>query len=554
MAMATATVMATEADCVDWRARRLPHPLSGILARPVAASAPARLVWRVLTVALGCFGLAASAHAEWRFASSAGISETFTSDVSAGVNGNSDFVTAVNGALAISGTGARVHLNGTIGGSVYFYANESQNNSFAPSVALSGNVEAIEHFLFVDAQAYVSQTFLSPFGPQPGNAVNTTANRYTSQTYSISPYIRGAIPGTKMTYNVRDDNIWTLSNTYGNSSLAVPGTYFNQLYGSIGTPVAPWGWTAEYTRSQYEPSQRDTVGSYTIQVARGIAIYQYDPQLQVSARGGYEKDQFPLTGSQSVIYGVGLQWLPSDRTQATGFWEHRFFGASYSAQISHRLPRTALAANFFRGITSYPQNALSIPVGANVATFVDAAFATRIPDPAERALAVQQFVAQAGLPATLATPVNIFATTVQLQTGGSASAVLIGVRNSLAFNVFYTKTEAISGKGTVLPPALQFGQDTTQAGGGVSFSHRLSGMTSLTASATYSTTRSNTTTGAFANARSNNGYLNLGLSTQLGPRTTGSFGANYTRYLPNGDIAFQSTSSYSISAAVNHNF
>jgi len=246
--------------------------------------------------------------------------------------------------------------------------------------------------------------------------------------------------------------------------------------------------------------------------------------------------------------------LPSDRTQATGFWEHRFFGASYSAQISHRLPRTALAANFFRGITSYPQNALSIPVGANVATFVDAAFATRIPDPAERALAVQQFVAQAGLPATLATPVNIFATTVQLQTGGSASAVLIGVRNSLAFNVFYTKTEAISGKGTVLPPALQFGQDTTQAGGGVSFSHRLSGMTSLTASATYSTTRSNTTTGAFANARSNNGYLNLGLSTQLGPRTTGSYGANYTRYLPNGDIAFQSTSSYSISAAVNHNF
>jgi len=79
-------------------------------------------------------------------------------------------------------------------------------------------------------------------------------------------------------------------------------------------------------------------------------------------------------------------------------------------------------------------------------------------------------------------------------------------------------------------------------------------MTGVTASATYSTTRSNTTTGAFVNARSNNLYLNLGLSTQLGPRTTGSFGAGYTRYLPNGDVAFQSTSSYSISAAVNHNF
>ena len=43
-----------------------------------------------------------------------------------------------------------------------------------------------------------------------------------------------------------------------------------------------------------------------------------------------------------MIYGAGLQWSPSDRTQVTGFWEHRFFGSSYSAQINHRLPRIAL--------------------------------------------------------------------------------------------------------------------------------------------------------------------------------------------------------------------
>ena len=262
--------------------------------------------------------------------------------------------------------------------------------------------------------------------------------------------------------------------------------------------MAPWGWTLEYSGTRYAPADTDTYGSYTIQVVRGLLIYQYDPQLQVSFRGGYERDRFPFTGSQGVIYGAGMQWSPSERTQVTGFWEHRFFGSSYSAQINHRLPRVAFGASFARGLNTYPQNALSIPAGANVATFVDAAFATRITDPAERALAVQQFVAQTGLPPTLATPVNIFAANVQLQTTGQVSAVLIGSRNSLAFSAYYSKTEAISGTGSVLPPALQFGQNNTQTGAGVSFSHRLSGMTGLTASATYSTTKSNDPSGRFA--------------------------------------------------------
>jgi uncharacterized protein (PEP-CTERM system associated) len=330
---------------------------------------------------------------------------------------------------------------------------------------------------------------------------------------------------------------------------------FNQLHGSVSTPAAPLGWTLEYVGTRYSPTNGDTLGSYTTQVGRGIATYQYDPQLQVSARGGYESNQYPVESSSGVIYGGGLQWFPSDRTQVSGFWEHRFFGSSYSAQISHRLPRTSFSASFSRGINTYPQNALSIPAGANVATFVDAAFTTRIPDPAERALAVQQFLAQSGLPPTLAAPVNIFAANVLLQTSGSVGAVLIGLRNSLAFNVFYLKSDAISGTGSVLPPALQFGQNTTQTGGGVSFSHRISGMTNLTAAASYSTTTSNATTGALADAKSTNAYVSLTLGTQLGPKTNGSLGVNYNRFVPTDlGIGTQTSTSFNVVASVSHTF
>ena len=283
--------------------------------------------------------------------------------------------------------------------------------------------------------------------------------------------------------------------------------------------------------------------------------YQFDPQLRVSVRGGYENERFPLTSSDGPIYGVGGEWTPSDRTLVTGFWEHRFFGASYSAQITHRLPRTSMSASFVRGLNTYPQNALSIPAGANVALFVDAAFATRIPDPAERALAVQQFLAQSGLPPTLASPVNIFSASVQLQETATAGLVLIGVRNSVAFNLYYTKSNAISATGSVLPPILQFGQNNTQTGGGIGLSHRLSQLTSLTASATYSTTTSNATEGLFENVRSNNGYVSLGLGTQIAPKTTLSAGVDYSRFVPSGGAnATATTSSFNAYAGINHTF
>jgi uncharacterized protein (PEP-CTERM system associated) len=556
MAMVTAMVMAMGVDRSDRGPRGLIRQPRKIVSW-LETRSPSQVPWRHVLVGIGCVSAAAPVLADnWRITPTASLSETYTSNVnySAAGSAESDFATSVTGTLQISGQGARARLNGSIGATGLFYVRETQNNSFVPSVNLVGSLEAIEKFFYIDAQVYVSQSFFSPFAAQPGNIVNATANRYTSETYSIGPYIQGLIGGTNITYLVRDDNIWSLSSQLGNTSVDAPNTYLNQLHATLNAPTIPWGWTLEYMGTRYEPANRDTLGSYTTRVGRAIFIYQFDPQVQVSARVGYENDDFPLQSSQGVVYGAGLQWSPSDRTQVSGFWEHRFFGSSYSGQIRHRLPRTALSATFSRGLNTYPQNALTIPAGANVPSFVDAAFTTRIPDPAERALAVQQFVAQAGLPPTLATPVNIFSAAILLQTSISASAVLIGLRNSLAFNVFYLKSDAISGTGSVLPPALQFGQNNTQTGGGVSFSHRLSGMTNLTASATYSRTTTNNSVGAFADTGSNNGYVGVGLSTQLGPKTTGSLGANYQRFVPTGNLDTRTTSAVNVVAGVNHVF
>jgi uncharacterized protein (PEP-CTERM system associated) len=253
-----------------------------------------------------------------------------------------------------------------------------------------------------------------------------------------------------------------------------------------------------------------------------------------------------------VIYGAGFQWSPTDRTQMGGFWEHQFFGSSYAWQISHRLPNAALSANLTRGLSSYPQLALAIPAGTTVTQFLDAAFTTRIPDPAERALAIEQFLARTGLPPTLAAPVNFYGTTLTLQDAQNLSLVLIGIRNSVTFTLFNVKSEAIAGTGEVLPPALQFGQNNTQTGVGVGYSYQLSGMTGLSANASYSRTRTNDT--ALNDFRSNNGNLGVTMSTRFGPKTSGSAGITYSLFTASGSSDTPSTDSITIFVTVSHTF
>ena len=136
------------------------------------------------------------------------------------------------------------------------------------------------------------------------------------------------------------------------------------------------------------------------------------------------------------------------------------------------------------------------------------------------------------------------------------SLVLIGVRNSVTFSLFNVTSDAISGTGDVLPPALQFGQNNTQTGGGVSYSHQLSGLDqSWRERHAIRRTTINNTTGPLTDARSNNGNAALNLSTQFGPKTTGSAGVSYSRFdSPGRRQSAGNISSVNVFASVSHTF
>ena len=522
-----------------------------------------RAAWIAGFGGLACLTAAQGALAQkWALSASAGAIATYNHYI--GANQPQDgFVACLTAGLGIhSGEGGRLKLNGSLGASE-FLCTGGQGNGFAPSVALAANLEVIEKFFFVDASANVSETFITPFGPQPSNLTVPTNNRYISQAYSVSPYIQGVI-APNISYTLRDDNVWTPSASYGDSSAKTPTTYYNNLNGQMSSVVGyGGGWTLQYGRTSYDNGV-DT-GTYVTQVGRAVGSYAVDPQLTLSLRGGYETDRFPAlngdngallpsSSNAGTIYGAGLNWRATERTSLNGYWEHRFFGSSYNWQVSHRLPNIALGANFTRGLSSFPQLALTIPAGITIAQFLDAAFTTRIADPAQRAAAVAQFLAQTGLPPTLTSPLNFYARSITLQQTASLSAVWAGALNALGFTLFNSRSEAISGTGSALPSAVQFGANNTQTGGGVNYSRRLSGFTNLVASAIYATTKPDDTEGSLTNVRSKNFNASVGVSTQLAPKTSGSVGVSYFTFDTPGASNIGSQSTVSVYASVSHTF
>src|SRR5450631_3114184 len=192
----------------------------------------------------------------WRLSASAGATATYNRYF--GPNQPSDgFVACLTASLAIqSGQSGRLRLNGTVG--------TGQSNSFAPAVNLAANLEVIDKFFFIDATANASESFITPFGPQPSNVTVQTNNRYISQSYSVSPYIQGVI-GSNITYSLRDDNVWTPSASYGNSSAKKPTTYYNSLNGQMSAVVGKGGGgTLQNTRQAYDNGVG--TGTYVIQI------------------------------------------------------------------------------------------------------------------------------------------------------------------------------------------------------------------------------------------------------------------------------------------------
>jgi uncharacterized protein (PEP-CTERM system associated) len=450
------------------------------------------------------------------FIPSIGAELLWTSNVALNEASESDFALTLTPRIFSNYIGPRAQLTGMIALPVVVHArNRSQDEAF-PEVNLSGRVELVERLFFVEASANVYTTFFDPFGARPIGLQNIVDNRYTAQSYRVTPYIDGRY-GPLLRYSLRNENLWS---DLGNAPTSTRSTYVNRWLATIDREPTPFGWGADVSRTDYHfNDQRRT---QTFELARARGEWEANPQLALLVSGGYERNEVALSTVENAIYGAGLRWRPTDRTLLDAAWEHRFFGGSYRFLFEHRMPMTTWNVKASRDAKTYVESLGALGTGAVVADVLDVLFASRIPDADARAQFITNYISERGLPTTLGEPIAIYQQNVYLVEDATASIALTGVRNAVLLNVYYRKTEPLPGE-DVLPALSTPYNDNTQTGATATWSSQLAPLTAVTLTANANRTKANDPTGGTSDQWS----LRLALTHRLSPKTTTFAGARY---------------------------
>jgi uncharacterized protein (PEP-CTERM system associated) len=479
---------------------------------------------RVLLVcAAAAFVAAAPAWAQtWNFVPSISLRETATNNVNLTPTDEriSDLVTAITPALALSERGDHTRVEGFVSVPILLYARTgNENNEIFPTVDLLGDVSFFNRILHIEGAVNVSQQFFNPFGAQPQDLTNASQNRYQTTTYRVSPYMQGTV-GNGIAYELRNNNVWV---NLSGAPISTSNSRFTEWLARVSSPEnSQIGLEANYDYTDVEYDDQN-LGSLRTQIGRVIPFYNLDPQLRLGASVGYEDNQGTLTSSKGLVYGVGLEWRPTERTKVVGKWEHRYFGSSFLFTFDHRTPLSVWNVQASRNVTTYTQSIGALGAGSSVAGYLNELFLSNISDATARQQAVDQFIRDRGLPQTLTSPVTLYADQIVLQESQSATVGLIGARNSILFTVYNVRSEPISAAGTPLPPSLSFGNNNTQTGGGIIWTNRLTQAINL--QATFNAYR--TVANAPLTGYTNQGFAQIALSMSFSARTTGLVGARF---------------------------
>src|SRR4051812_21081939 len=129
----------------------------------------------VFAVAVTASGPAA---ARWTVTKDISVRETYTDNVFVGSAApTSDYVTQVTPGIAVEGTSPRLKGIFRYNPTALFYANNPNQNYIANNLFGQGTLTGLERFFFVDMNASITQSFITPFAAQPGDLANITPNR-----------------------------------------------------------------------------------------------------------------------------------------------------------------------------------------------------------------------------------------------------------------------------------------------------------------------------------------------------------------------------------------
>lgn len=423
----------------------------------------------------------------------------------------------ISPSLAFASRGGRLQGSIAYGGALSTRRgiDDREDADFANTLSAAYVLEAIEGIGFVDARASVTQQAVYAAGV-PQGAAGFDRNRAEVVTVSVSPYLRGALGGSGVEYELRGTGTGTKSEDASVGSSKAAQALFSLRSAGRGS-VLGWGVTGLRNQVKYAAASSSTI---TDRLSAQL-IFRPDVDWQLSVTAGKERtDVVGAVRREYENYGAGLQWTPSPRTTVSVEAEERYFGRSYRALIEHRLRRSTLRYIDVRDVTG-GVDTLSAGAPVTLYSLLFAAFEQQIPDPAQRDQFVLALIQATGRSRDDLVSGGLFSSAgVAVQRRRDLVWTLVGPRLTLSLTGFTVSSERVD-TGSVNPSGLN--DNVAQTGYSGSVGWRLTPSTSLSASASRALSQDRVTL-----ARSDLKAATVGLSTRLAPRATGTLSARYS--------------------------
>jgi uncharacterized protein (PEP-CTERM system associated) len=425
------------------------------------------------SITLCLIGLSNCYADTWRIAPEVSLIETFSDNaalVPAPIAQNS-WVTEVSPSVRIERLGGRASVLVDYRLRSTYFSNESRLNNNQNFLNATSTFEAVENWLYLDARSSITQQNRSAFdSAQLQNTTPLDTNRIETNTYQISPYIRGRFSDLAI-YQLRFNGTETRTNDE-----AFPDTKTREWIGVITNAAnsSQWGWLVSGNALQV---RNDDLGRKQDNRIRASAIYAFSRQLKFSLIGGYERTDFASTATRSTkTTGAGVEWLPTDRTKFVAMREKRFFGDAYNLLLTHRTPLTAWKFLTTKDVVVLP-NTLTTVTPGSVYELLNDVLSTSIPDPAARTEAVRRRL-QDSAAAENGNFSSAFLTLRPfVSQSREGSVALLGTRNTMTLT--YSRREQRD-VGAASPTSAFQETDVLQRNWNLSWAHRLSPLSTVT--------------------------------------------------------------------------
>ena len=525
--MATATAMATVIGMVRMTSMK-PHSLSVLTLSFLTSAAMAQTPPGAITNFTGTlsntgattqnFGLGTSDNKEaltlgrtWNIKPRISLTETLTDNVAIdGRTGNkeADLITQISPGVHIEGKSARLraYLDYTLNAQIYSKSDTSRTRNSLNSFA---TLEALENWLYLDANARIAQQSISAFGTQSPGITSINTNATETATVGFSPYIRGQFGGL-VDYGLRYNRSSTRSDASAVSDIDLAelsgylkgNTFFRELQWSADASNQ----TVDYSGGRKTEASRAT----------GRLTYLLTPQFRIIGAGGWEENNYASIDKQRhSTHGYGLDWNPTERTQFSAFKERRFFGDGHNVSFSHRFPNSSIRFTDTRDVSVLP-NQFANPGYGTLYDVIAAQFAA-LPEPA-RTTAVQNFFnANPTISPNTQAVSGFLNARATVQRRQQLSLVVTGVRNTITLLANRNLSQSMFAS-NVLADDFSRVSEIQQQGFSISYSHQLSPLSSFN---TLFSRQENTGRGVETLKTTTNLYQ-FNFLTKLGAKTSAS--------------------------------